>query len=200
MVRRIVLLSLAALGMAGLAIAQEAAAPVVTESPVTIPTVKMGDLPSILDKPATFEDAVADEAGVKRMVHMGGLDKITARTFKFEAPVGHTVRFKKLLITARTCFVRPPEETPETSVFIEIAEPTAQGGDTLQRLFSGWMFASSPGLNALEHPVYDVWVIGCQVDDPANPMAASEEAPTDQVEAEKPSVDDTIEDDDAARE
>lgn len=176
------------------AMAQDAAAP----APAV---VKLGDLPSVLTKPATFEDAVPDEKGVRRSVVMGGLDKITARTFTFEAPVGHTVKFKKLLITARTCYVRPPEETPETSVFIEINEPPPQGGDELRRLFSGWMFASSPGLNALEHPVYDVWVVGCRVDDPNNPgapsMASTDE--TDQ-QADLPSIDDTIEQDDGARE
>jgi hypothetical protein len=191
MIRPFAILGLAALCV-GLAGAQDAAAP---------KTVALASLPPVLDHAATFDDAKPDEKGVRRSVLMGGLDKITARTFKFEAPVGTTVRFNKLLITARTCNVRPPEETPETSVFVEIAEPAAEGGDDLQRLFSGWMFASSPGLNALEHPVYDVWVMGCQVEDPSNPEAPSsvashmEEAPV-----ETPSIDETIEDDDAARE
>jgi hypothetical protein len=162
--------------------------------------VSLASLPAVLDRAATYDDAVPDDKGVRRAVIMGGLDKITARTVRIIAPVGVTVRFKKLLITPRTCHVRPPEETPETSVFVEVSEPAPQG-DGLQRLFSGWMFASSPGLNALEHPVYDVWVVGCHVDDPSNPGAPSsvisdaEEAPT-----EKPSIDDTIQEDDAARE
>ncbi len=164
-------------------------------------TVKLASLPSVLDRTATFDDAKPDEQGVRRSVLMGGLDKITARTFKFEAPVGATVRFNKLLITARMCRVRPPEETPETSVFLEIAEPVTEGSDDLHRLFSGWMFASSPGLNALEHPVYDVWVIGCRVDDPTDPEAPSSVARQDEeTPVETPSIDDTIEQDDAARE
>lgn len=164
-------------------------------------TVKLSSLPPVLEREATFEDSKPDEKGVRRSVLMGGLDKITARTFQFEAPVGATVRFKKLLITARTCHVRPPEETPETSVFIEISEAAPQGGDDLHRLFSGWMFASSPGLNALEHPVYDVWVIGCTIDDPTDPEASrtivrqEDDAPADQ-----PTIDDEIEQDDSARE
>lgn len=192
MIRHSVPLLIAALLLPG-AGAQEA-------QPAAAVQVRLADLPAVLDRPATFEDAVPDEKGVKRSIIMGGLDKITARTVRFEAPVGTTVRYKKLLITPRTCYVRPPEETPETSVFVDITEPTPQG-DGLQRLFSGWMFASSPGLNALEHPVYDVWVIGCHVEDPSNPGAPSsaiggvDEAPVDQ-----PSIDDTIEDDDAARE
>ena len=178
-----------------------AAVPAMAEDAAAPAVVKLGDLPAVLTRDAKFDDAVPDEKGVRRSVLMGGLDKITARTFKFEAPVGHTVRFKKLLVTARTCYVRPPEETPETSVFIEINEPPPQGGDELRRLFSGWMFASSPGLNALEHPVYDIWVIGCRVDDPSNPgapsMASTDEA---DVPVDQPSIDDTIEQDDGARE
>jgi hypothetical protein len=177
-------------------------APVETPADMTVgrPTVKLVDLPKVLEREATFEDAIANDKGVRQSVLMGGLDKITARTFRFEAPVGVTVRFKKLLVSARSCYVRPPEETPETTVFVEINEPPPEGGETLQRLFSGWMFASSPGLNALEHPVYDVWVIGCQIDDPSAESITSSipgeiEAPSDQ-----PSVDETIEEDDSARE
>jgi len=185
--------ALAMFAAAGSALAQDAAPPAVA-------TVKLGDLPSVLNRDATFDDAVADDKGVRRSVIMGGLDKITARTFRFEAPVGHTVKFKNLLVTARTCYVRPPEETPETSVFVEINEPPPQGGDELHRLFSGWMFASSPGLNALEHPVYDVWVIGCHIDDPNNPNANVTAGVEGDQPAELPSIDDTIEQDDGARE
>ena len=177
--------------LAATAAAQDAA-------PAPAPTIRMADLPKILDHAGTLDDATPDSDGVRRVVHMGGLDKITARTF--DAPVVATVKFKKLLVTARDCYVRPPEETPETTVFIEIAEPAPDNGDALHRLFSGWMFASSPGLNALEHPVYDVWVIGCQVDDPSNPGAASSGPRDADVTVEEPSVDDTIEDDDSARE
>lgn len=184
----------ALIAAAGSALAQDTAAP----APAPL-TVKLGDLPSVLDHDATFDDAVADDKGVRRSVIMGGLDKITARAFRFEAPVGHTVKFKKLLITARTCYVRPPEETPETSVFVEVNEPPPQGGDELRRLFSGWMFASSPGLNALEHPVYDVWVIGCHVDDPANPAVATMTGPASDQPTDLPSVDDPQETDDGPR-
>ncbi|MBL9011249.1 MAG: DUF2155 domain-containing protein [Alphaproteobacteria bacterium] len=168
--------------------------------PAAAVQVRLSDLPAVLDRPASFEDAVPDDKGVRRSIIMGGLDKITARTVRFEAPIGTTVRYKKLLITPRTCYVRPPEETPETSVFLDIAEPSPQG-DGLQRLFSGWMFASSPGLNALEHPVYDVWVIGCHVDDPSDPGAPSSAiGEADDTPVDQPSIDDTIEEDDSARE
>jgi hypothetical protein len=186
--------ALAFVAAAGTALAQDAAAP----APAPL-TVKLGDLPAVLDHEATFEDAKADEKGVRRSVIMGGLDKITARSFRFEAPVGSTVKFKKLLITARTCYVRPPEETPETAVFVEVNEPPPQGGDELRRLFSGWMFASSPGLNALENPVYDVWVIGCRIDDPANPTVATTTGPTSDEPTDLPSVDDPQQADDGPR-
>ena len=96
-----------------------------------------------------------------------GLDKVTARISTFEAPLDQTVTFGTLEITARTCQTTPPEEPPESAAFVEIvdARPDRDAVD----VFSGWMFASSPALSALEHPVYDVWVIDC--------VAASAEAP-----------------------
>ncbi|PWE17317.1 DUF2155 domain-containing protein [Marinicauda salina] len=94
-----------------------------------------------------------------------GLDKVTARTRDFEAPVGETVTFGALDITVRYCRKRPPEETPETFVFLQVDDRRTDGfGEEAEgeRIFSGWMFASSPALNPLEHPVYDVWVIDCR--------------------------------------
>jgi len=93
---------------------------------------------------------------------LGGLDKVTARVTTLTAPVGETVRFGTLRITARTCEKRPPEEPPESAAFLEIDE--IRPGKEPERIFGGWMFASSPALNALEHPVYDVWVIDCRTE------------------------------------
>jgi hypothetical protein len=89
-----------------------------------------------------------------------GLDKITARISQFEAPVGTPVRFGTLSIRVRDCEKNPPEETPENAAFLEIDE--VRPGEAKTRLFSGWMFASSPALSALEHPVYDVNVLDCR--------------------------------------
>ena len=89
-----------------------------------------------------------------------GLDKITARITTFNLPLGKAVKFGTLQIVARTCHKQPPEETPEVSVFLEIDEKISDKGD-LRTIFTGWMFASSPALSALEHSVYDVWVIDC---------------------------------------
>jgi hypothetical protein len=93
-------------------------------------------------------------------VILQGLDKITARVTTIEAPVGKPVAFGSLSITARHCDKNPPEETPEAAAFLEIVD--AKPGETPVKLFSGWMFASSPAVSALEHPVYDVWVIDCK--------------------------------------
>ena len=89
---------------------------------------------------------------------------MTGRISAIEAPVGRSVRFGTLEITARICHTRPPEETPETTVFLDVFD--IKPGEPPARLFSGWMFASSPALNALEHPVYDIWVIDCKIISP----------------------------------
>ncbi len=94
------------------------------------------------------------------LVIMQGLDKVTARVSTFEAPLGVAVRFGTLSITLRSCERTPPEEPPESSAFVEIYE--ARSDQRPISLFEGWMFASSPALSALEHPVYDVWVLECK--------------------------------------
>jgi len=96
-----------------------------------------------------------------QMAVLQGLDKVTARVSTIEAPVGRTVRFGTLEIIARTCDKRPPEEPPESAAFLDIWEVLR--GEAAVSLFRGWMFASSPALSALEHPVYDVWVLDCRI-------------------------------------
>ncbi|HEY2532897.1 MAG TPA: DUF2155 domain-containing protein [Xanthobacteraceae bacterium] len=88
-----------------------------------------------------------------------GLDKITGRTISFDAAIGETVQFGALQVTARACYTRPPTEPTNTDAFVEVDEVTLQG--ETKRIFTGWMFASSPGLHAVEHPVYDVWLTDC---------------------------------------
>lgn len=101
-------------------------------------------------------------------VILGGLDKIAARTARFEANIGEQVFYNTLIVTARTCKTRPPEEPPESAAYIDIQERKPDG--TTANIFSGWMFASSPALSALEHPVYDIWVISCKTV-PSEPAA-----------------------------
>ena len=93
-----------------------------------------------------------------------GLDKTTARVSTFEAPIDRSVKFGTLVITARACIKHPPEEPPESAAFLQIDELRSQSaGAESERIFSGWMFASSPALSALENPVYDISVLDCKI-------------------------------------
>lgn len=103
-----------------------------------------------------------------------GLDKITARISTFEAPLGEPVRFGSLEIVARACDKKPPEETPESTAFLEIVDDRPDSPAV--EIFKGWMFASSPAISAVEHPVYDVWVIDCK----KAPIEAPENLPEGQ--------------------
>ena len=94
------------------------------------------------------------------------LDKVTARISRLEIKLGETVKFGALKVTPRACYSRPPTEPPKTSTFVEIDELLLDGKE--KRIFAGWMFAESPGLNAVEHPVFDVWLAEC-----AEPPSAS---------------------------
>jgi hypothetical protein len=108
-----------------------------------------------------------------------GLDKITGRTIAFDAGIGETVQFGALRVTPRVCYTRPPTEATNTDAFVQVDEVTLQG--EVKRIFSGWMFAASPGLNAVEHPIYDVWLTDCasptKVAEPAVQPAAAPAAP-----------------------
>jgi len=97
------------------------------------------------------------------------LDKVTARISTVDAPIDQTVKFGTLEIKARYCRKTPPEEAPESVAFLEIDE--VRRGESPTRRFAGWMFASSPSVSAMEHPVYDVWVVDCK-------NAASSSAPS----------------------
>jgi hypothetical protein len=104
-----------------------------------------------------------------------GLDKVTARISTIAAPIGQTVHFGTLDITVAQCAKKPPEEPPETSAFLTVID-NRPGGQKV-KIFSGWMFASSPALNALEHPVFDVWVLDCREPPPQAAPARPAPAP-----------------------
>lgn len=108
-------------------------------------------------------------------VVLRAMDKITARVSTITVPVGGTVSFGSLKITAKACDKHPPEETPEASAFLDVVEE--KPGEAPQPRFEGWMFASSPALSALEHPVYDLWVLDCTNDAPAEAAQPSDGAP-----------------------
>ncbi len=110
-----------------------------------------------------------------------GLDKITGRIINFEVAINETVRFGALEVTPRVCYTRPLTMAANTDGFIEVDELTLQG--ELRRIFTGWMFAASPGLNAVEHPIYDVWLTDCKG---AKQPEIAEAPPEPEPAAEKP--------------
>lgn len=115
----------------------------------------------------------AAAAKAQTIAVLQGLDKTTARVSRFDAPVGEPVHFGRLVITARACVKHPPEEEPESAAFLQIDE-LGQGGPNSvldRRIFSGWMFASSPALSALENPIYDISVLDCKSDSTASPSS-----------------------------
>lgn len=89
-----------------------------------------------------------------------GLDKITGQIRTFDVLIDETVQFGALQLTPRVCYSRPPTEPPQTDAFVEVDEVTLDR--KIQRIFTGWMFADSPGLNAVDHPIYDVWLTNCK--------------------------------------
>ena len=97
------------------------------------------------------------------------LDKVTATIKTLTVPLNETREFGGLKVTPRVCFSRPPTEQPKTTSFVDVQEVQLDGHE--KKIFSGWMFAESPGLNAVEHPVFDVWLTGCE--EPKNPVAAA---------------------------
>jgi hypothetical protein len=124
----------------------------------------------------TVNDAIPGKDGIKRLWALRGLDKITGRPVNIFAPIGRPVKFATLTITARYCYSTPQSEPPETTAFVQITDDRPDQPE--RKLFSGWMLASSPSLNGVEHPLYDVWVISCITNLPGQqaPTVASTEA------------------------
>jgi hypothetical protein len=116
--------------------------------------------------PATLQpgDEVVSEPPAQKIVNkkasFSGLDKITGRIIKFDEDIGETVQFGALRVKTDACYTRPATEAANTDAFVEVDEITLQG--EVKRIFSGWMFAASPGLHAVEHPIYDIWLTDCK--------------------------------------
>ena len=108
-----------------------------------------------------------------------GLDKITGRIISFEVGINETVQFGALQITPRVCYSRPPTDPPQTDAFAQVDEIDEQ--KQLKRIFSGWMFADSPGLHGIEHPIFDIWLTGCK-----GGTMVIHEAPAPEVDASAP--------------
>jgi hypothetical protein len=114
------------------------------------------------------QPALADK--IKNPVAVfAGLDKITGRIISFDVYIDETVQFGALQVTPRVCYTRPPTEPPQTDAFVEVDEITL--ARKVRRIFTGWMFAASPGLHAVDHAVYDVWLTDCKASSPVKPPA-----------------------------
>lgn len=152
----------------------------------------------------------------KNEATLRALDKITGRSTDIVVKVGEPVVYGSLRVDLKTCFQAPPEEVPESAALLRITSTQPVAVETMEAavaaadvpsakadsptLFSGWMYASSPGLNALEHPVYDIWVIRCTAPDPVKlpervtiPESVEplyDDVPAGVTESEAPPVDD----------
>src|SRR5437773_1562317 len=116
--------------------------------------------------PATLQpgDEVVSEPPAQKIANkkasFSGLDKITGRIINFDEDIGETVQFGALRVKTDACYTRPATEAANTDAFVEVDEITLQG--EVKRIFSGWMFAASPGLHGVEHPIYDIWLTDCK--------------------------------------
>ncbi len=116
--------------------------------------------------PATLQpgDEIVTEPPAQKIVNkkatFSGLDKITGRIINFDVDIGETVQFGALRVKPDACYTRPATEATNTDAFVEVEEITLQG--EVKKIFSGWMFAASPGLHGVEHPIYDIWLTDCK--------------------------------------
>jgi hypothetical protein len=134
-------------------------APTTVETPATSETRPR---PQVVEKPVEPTRRSRSGAAI-----IQAIDKVTAETLRFEAPVGQPIRYKTLVFTVRACETSAPDEdAPESAVYMTIdSQPrslTGRAPPPPRQVFRGWMFASSPGLNPLQHPVYDAWLIACR--------------------------------------
>jgi len=124
---------------------------------------------------ATLPSLAAADTISNPVANFSGLDKITGRITKFDVYINETVQFGALQITPRACYTRPPTETQRTSVFVEVDQVSLKG--TMTRIFTGWMFADSPALNAVDNAVYDIWLMDCKQSTDVPPPTSDGTAP-----------------------
>lgn len=170
------LLALLPLGVAAAALAQNIPNPppsVTGPAPPARSALAVPAAPAAPAADAAVAAPIPPQGGTELILR--GLDKITGRPTNIPAPIGKPVRFATLTITARFCYSTPTSETPETTAFVQIEDHRPD--QPARRVFSGWMYGSSPGLNGVEHPLYDVWVINCNNAPPAAVAANTSTAP-----------------------
>jgi hypothetical protein len=159
--------------IAPVAPASEEAPPatVPTPQPVVVPPISEKEVAPAPPEKSQTETAKAPETPQRRprydVAVLQALDKVTAETLRFEAPIGRPIRYKTLVFTVRACEHTAPDEPVEDSIaYVEIlSQPRAEPGRPVlpaKQSFKGWMYASSPSLNPLEHPVYAAWLISCR--------------------------------------
>src|SRR5256886_13913870 len=158
---------------------------------------------SVPGSPATLQpgDEVVSEPPATKITNkkasFSGLDKITGRIINFDEDIGETLQFGALRVKTDACYTRPATEATNTDAFVEVDEITLQG--EVKRIFSGWMYAASPGLHGVEHPIYDIWLTDCKAPDqtvvtaapdppksPAQPQPAQKRAPPKQAQRPSP--------------
>ncbi len=134
--------------------------------------------PATAAKPTTTPDKPAEPLKRARssVAILQALDKVTTETMRFEAPVGQPIRYKTLIFTVRACeTTAPDEDAPDSVAYVTVdTQPKALPGRVAppgRQIYKGWMYANSPGLNPLEHPVYDAWLIACKTSAPVAPAA-----------------------------
>lgn len=149
--------------MLALAAAVIAAAPVQTAPAVKAPATKSAAAKAAA--PRTEAPAAAITPMAERVVVLAALNKRNGTTQDFTAHPGDTLRFATLTIRVRACETTPPWEQKQTAAYLQVDDAPAQvrtaTAAKVKRVFSGWMFAESPSLNPLQHPLYDVWVKSC---------------------------------------
>jgi hypothetical protein len=148
-----------------------------------------GGAANVPQTPASLQpgDEVVSEPPAQKIVNkkasFSGLDKITGRIINFDEDIGETVQFGALRVKTNACYTRPATEAANTDAFVEVDEITLQG--EVKRIFSGWMFAASPGLHGVEHPIYDIWLTDCKGPETTIVTAAPPEPPKPAPAAQK---------------
>jgi hypothetical protein len=130
-------------------------------NPVTLPSATADEPPGIAPPGTMIDQPIAV---------LQALDKISARVRRLTVKVGQAAPFGTLSITVDACRKAPPEDPPESAAFLKITD--TKPGEASQTVFSGWMFASSPALSAMDHPVYDIWVVDCSSEPTASATPA----------------------------
>ena len=141
-------------------------APALGKTPATAPPE-----PEVEQPPPAAIGAMNDMA----VAELQALDKITARVSNLEIKIGETTTFGSLTVSVKACRKSPPENTPESAVFLQVWEQ--KPGEDSHWVYSGWMFASSPALAAMDHPVYDIWLVDCKKESTSTASSTSPATP-----------------------